>query len=147
MYHMKTSNFLTPSDNCDFKIETWFSFIVDFISEDAASGVIQALVLAMGKVLPKSCKKLCKHLLEAMKDQQDRLTESESFCRTLEVMMALSADLPKIFKSIYETFYHEKLVTLAKHPIANFSVQKLITNCHDKEMVSSAVHWICIQCS
>ena len=90
-------------------------------------------MLLMSTGLNKSlCKKLCKHLIEAM-EKNGNVFENESVSRTIELMLGLKNR--KIYSLLVEKFFGSRLLELSQHPIANFAVQKLLLHCEDSEMV------------
>ena len=61
-------------------------------------------------------------------------------CRILETIMEVTVDnAPKLFDKICEELFEQKLVVLSTLPLANFSVQKLLNFCKNKEKVKSKI--------
>ena len=78
-------------------------------------------------------------------DNAEKVKVSEIFredapCRILETIMEVSVDnAPKVFDKISEELFEHKLVVLSTLPLANFSVQKLLNFCKNKEKVKFLV--------
>ena len=120
---------------------------------------MQCLLLATSKASPKDCKHLCKFLVKKMagsfedvappvqvdESEEEKMVSTifqfDAPCRIVETMMQVSVDCaPKIFEKILSQFFVGKMVTLAILPLANFSVQRLLDFCSNKEQV-------CLVCS
>ena len=78
-------------------------------------------------------------------DNAGKVKVSEIFredapCRILETIMEVTVDnAPKVFDKISEELFEHKLVVLSTLPLANFSVQKLLNFCKNKEKVKFLV--------
>ncbi len=95
--------------------------------------------------MSKKCPKLCKKFGKLLKDKvfyekEDTMFDYEAVARLLEVLIMVSGSqesMAKIFNHIYEVLFKGNLVEYAGHPVANFSVQKLLQHCPTKEMVTT----------
>jgi len=126
------------------------SNIVEMVSVDTSSAVIQALVLVLCKTDNNDeCKKLCEHVFDnvfkgksllTIKEEDstsiepDNVLHYESCCRLLETIIIASENVPKIRKKVKKIF-QEKILDWALHPVGNFALQKFLTTCDDKETV------------
>ena len=102
------------------------------MGSDIASGVVQTLILVLAKRIPKTCKKLCKMLVDDVlkpseedeeeeeeddesEDKTDKddaevkvpaMFEFEPVCRTVETVLSLRSLMPKVSKELYEVSGH-----------------------------------------
>lgn len=115
--------------------------IQNLCSHQTASGVIQSLLLVLVQVDLKLCKKLTKLITnEIFADKDDSMFNNEPIARLLEVMIQVSgsdSSMEKIFKHFYTKIFKDDLANLSQHPSANFAVQKLLSSCPSKEIVST----------
>ena len=78
---------------------------------------------------------------EGGENESDKVKVSTIFredapCRILETILEVSAECaPKVFNKISEKLFEQRLVVLSRLPLANFSVQKLLNFCKNKEKV------------
>jgi hypothetical protein len=126
------------------------------------SGVLQCLLLVTSKVQPRECKSLSNFIFKKMHESFEQIyppppknadndkgdeNETEKVkvstifredapCRILETILEVSAECaPKVFNKISEKLFEQRLVVLSRLPLANFSVQKLLNFCKNKEKV------------
>ena len=133
----------------------------ELIGTDISSGVIQTLIVILAKVSPKECKKFCKLIAtdcllskdEKSDPEEKDDTEEENgapspldpdipepfqyqaVCRTIEVILSQAEVIPKLYGKLWRKLFSGKLVKLAQHELANYTVQKLLSTCPDKDMV------------
>ena len=60
----------------------------------------------------------------------------QAVCRTLEVILSQAEVIPKLYRKLCKKLFSGKLVKLAQHELANYTVQKLLSTCPEKELVS-----------
>ena len=74
--------------------------------------------------------------IETEKVKVSTIFREDAPCRILETILEVSAECaPKVFNKISEKLFEQRLVVLSLLPLANFSVQKLLNFCKDKEKV------------
>nr|CAD7424786.1 unnamed protein product [Timema monikensis] len=121
------------------------------VHNNLTSGLLQALLLSLKAVNPKSTRALVRKLLDdsftvtrSRRDDEDddkklsSTTEielrpvfgSESSTRLLEA--ALSVASSKLFTQIYARCFINHLLVLSKDPLANHCVQRLLDHCKEK---------------
>lgn len=59
----------------------------------------------------------------------------QAVCRTIEVILSQAEVLPKLYQKLWKKLFSGILVKLAQHELANYTVQKLLSTCPDKEQV------------
>lgn len=116
------------------------------------SGVMQSLLAVTWKSNSADAKRICKHLFKKMSESFDEISPPSDFeqvkvstifredapCRLLETILEVTSDCaPKLFEKISKKLFEQKLVTLSQLPLANFSVQKLLGFCKNKEKFES----------
>nr|CAD7201296.1 unnamed protein product [Timema douglasi] len=89
----------------------------ELVHNNLTSGLLQALLLSLKAVDPKSTRALVRKL-------------SESSTRLLEA--ALSVASSKLFTQIYARCFINHLLVLSKDPLANHCVQRLLDCCKEK---------------
>ena len=133
--------------------KTLTSNLLEMVSVDTSSAVVQALILVLAKVsLTKECQQLCSLLIEKifkgktlLSGNEDVISENitedsenilhyESCCRLLETIIVSSESLPKVFKKCKKIF-EKSLYDWALHPVGNFALQKFLAKCTDKELL------------
>ena len=64
------------------------------------------------------------------------MLDYESCCRLLETLILVSGQgkMPKVYSKIAEKVFKAKLLSFAVHPTGNYPLQKLVSNCPDKEL-------------
>ena len=64
------------------------------------------------------------------------MLDYESCCRLLETLILVSGQgkMPKVYSKIAEKVFKAKLLAFAVHPTGNYPLQKLVSNCPDKEL-------------
>nr|CAD7406868.1 unnamed protein product [Timema cristinae] len=123
----------------------------ELVHNNLTSGLLQALLLSLKAVNPKSTRALVRKLLDdsftvtrSRRDDEDddkklsSTTEielrpvfgSESSTRLLEA--ALSVASSKLFTQIYARCFINHLLVLSKDPLANHCVQRLLDHCKEK---------------
>ena len=128
------------------------SNVVEMVSVDTSSAVIQALVLVLGKSNNMDeCKKLCGHVFEnvykgnllvTIKEEEEESTPTdpnnilhyESCCRLLETIIIASEKIPKIQRKV-QKILQKNILDWALHPVGNFALQKFLATCDDKEII------------
>ena len=74
---------------------------------------------------------------ETHKVKVSTIFREDAPCRILETILEVSAECaPKVFNKISEKLFEQRLVVLSRLPLANFSVQKLLNFCKNKEKVN-----------
>lgn len=84
----------------------------------------------MKRVVP-----VAEKILEVLRSKVKQGELDDPSVRLLEVVLA-SAPVP-IFSSVRDEFFTGKLKEMACHPSSNYSVQRLLDSCPDKEQASS----------
>nr|CAD7413037.1 unnamed protein product [Timema poppensis] len=121
----------------------------ELVHNNLTSGLLQALLLSLKAVDPKSTRALVRKLLDdsftvtrSHRDDDDKklssttktelcpVFSSESSTRLLEA--ALSVASSKLFTQIYARCFINHLLVLSKDPLANHCVQRLLDCCKEK---------------
>lgn len=110
----------------------------EVLSTDAAAGVVSTLVTILCRKMPASGRDLAQELLDHvlprdLVDDVPVVFQSEGLSRLLEAL--ISEGPAELVHQIHALFFKDKMSLLARHPSANFAVQKLLTACPDKATV------------
>ena len=60
----------------------------------------------------------------------------QAVCRTIEVILSQAEVLPKLYSKLWKKLFSGNLVKLAQHEVANYTIQKLLNTCPNKELVN-----------
>ncbi len=112
------------------------------LSSDAASGVVQVLMACLAKAAPKQFRKVAKILVSRLVGGDDddggvqAIMECEASARLIESVISHCGDFPKLLSNLSKQLFEGRLIKWSQHPVGNFTVQRLIDACSDKEKVS-----------
>ncbi len=84
----------------------------------------------------KTFRKLSKDAIRCLR-QEGELLDSEPAIRVLETVLANADGSPKMHESLARSVFDGKLLAWARHPVGNFTIQRLLDSCGTKEMVGS----------
>lgn len=121
--------------NCD-RLQKWPQFC-QFGREQMTSGLVQCILYSLKDVDSDLTKAIIKKIItKCFKieegEKQSSIFNSECSVRILEACLIVAQ--PKTFKKLYKTFFANNLESLCLSQNTNFSVQKLLDYCTDKEI-------------
>ncbi len=103
------------------------------------SGVVQVLLTCLAKVAPKTFRSLSRDVVQALTEEEEdateELLESEPAARIVEAILANAEKCPKLHRKLAKLLFDGRLLRWSKHPVGNFSVQRLLDSCGDKKEV------------
>jgi hypothetical protein len=108
--------------------------LTDLTTSPLTSGLLQSLVKAAGIAGEKRVVPVAEKILDVLRSKVKQGQLDDPSVRLLEVVLA-SAPVP-IFSSVRDEFFTGKLKEMACHSTSNYSVQRLLDSCPDKEQVS-----------
>lgn len=121
--------------SCD-RLQKWPQFC-QFGRDQMTSGLVQCILYSLKDVDSDLTKAVIKKVItECFKtekgEKQSNIFNSECSIRILEACLIVAQ--PKTFKKLYKTFFAENLESLCLSQNTNFSVQKLLDYCTNKEI-------------
>lgn len=121
--------------SCD-RLQKWPQFC-QFGREQMTSGLVQCILYSLKDIDSDLTKTIVKKIItKCFKteegENQSNIFNSECSIRILEACLIVAQ--PKTFKKLYKTFFAENLESLCLSQSTNFSVQKLLDHCIDKEI-------------
>ncbi|XP_069687625.1 nucleolar protein 9 [Periplaneta americana] len=111
------------------RLSAWPQF-QELAHSNLTSGLLQALLYASHSADSQLNEKLVSKLLAKCFVQD--LSDNAAALRLVEAALVTAS--PATWTRIYEQCFRGQLATLAQHPMANFSVQKLLDSCTDKQL-------------